>query len=45
MILIDSTAKISLAEFLQLPKTKPATEYINAQVYQKPMPQGERSIL
>lgn len=45
MVIIDSTAKISLAEFLQLPETKPASEYINGQVYQKPMPQGEHSIL
>ncbi len=45
MVLTNSTAKISLDEFLQLPETKPASEYINGQVYQKPMPQGEHSIL
>lgn len=45
MVLTDSTAKISLDEFLQLPETKPASEYINGQVYQKPMPQGKHSIL
>lgn len=45
MILTGSGTKISLAEFLQLPETKPASEYINGQVYQKPMPQGEHSIL
>lgn len=45
MILTDSDTKISLAEFLQLPETKPASEYINGQVYQKPMPQGQHSIL
>jgi Uma2 family endonuclease len=45
MVLTNPTAKISLDEFLQLPETKPASEYINGQVYQKPMPQGEHSIL
>lgn len=45
MVLTDSAAKISLAEFLQLPETKPASEYINGQVYQKPMPQGEHSLI
>ena len=39
MVLTNPTAKISLDEFLQLPETKPASEYINGQVYQKPMPQ------
>ncbi len=45
MVLTDSSAKISLDEFLQLPETKPASEYINGQVYQKPMPQGEHSLI
>ena len=45
MVLTNPTAKISLDEFLQLPETKPASEYINGQVYQKPMPQGEHSTL
>jgi Uma2 family endonuclease len=45
MALSKSTAKISLAEFLQLPETKPASEYIDGQVYQKPMPQGEHSTI
>lgn len=35
----------SLDEFLQLPETKPASEYIDGRVYQKPMPQGKHSIL
>jgi len=35
---------ISLAEFLLLPETKPASEYIDGQVYQKPMPQFQHSI-
>ena len=45
MVLTNPTAKISLDEFLQLPETKPASEYINGQVYQKPMPQGEHSLI
>jgi Uma2 family endonuclease len=36
---------ITLEEFLQLPETKPANEYINGQVVQKPMPQGKHSKL
>lgn len=36
---------ITLEEFLKLPETKPASEYINGQVIQKPMPQGKHSKL
>jgi Uma2 family endonuclease len=36
---------ISLAEFLQLPETKPASEYIDGKIYQKPMPKGKHSRL
>lgn len=40
------TAKsLTLDEFLQLPETKPASEFINGEVSQKPMPQGEHSTL
>lgn len=42
---IQSPTQLTLAEFLELPETKPASEYINGQIYQKPMPQGEHSIL
>jgi len=35
----------SLDEFLKLPETKPASEYIDGRIYQKPMPQGKHSIL
>lgn len=35
----------TLDGFLQLPETQPAIEYLNAQVTQKPMPQGEHSTL
>jgi Uma2 family endonuclease len=36
---------IALEEFLQLPETKPASEYIDGQIIQKPMPQGEHSTI
>ncbi|GBF83688.1 Uma2 family endonuclease [Aphanothece sacrum] len=34
---------LTLEEFLQLPETKPASEYINGQIIEKPMPQGKHS--
>jgi Uma2 family endonuclease len=36
---------LTLEEFLQQPETTPASEYINGQVIQKPMPQGKHSRL
>ncbi|MBE9070991.1 Uma2 family endonuclease, partial [Leptolyngbya cf. ectocarpi LEGE 11479] len=36
---------ITLEEFLQLPETKPASEYINGNIIQKPMPKGRHSRL
>jgi Uma2 family endonuclease len=36
---------LKLEEFLQLPETKPASEFIDGQVLQKPMPQGRHSTL
>ncbi|PSB32489.1 hypothetical protein C7B82_05680 [Stenomitos frigidus ULC18] len=36
---------ITLEEFLTLPETKPASEYMNGQVVQKPIPQGRHSKL
>jgi len=44
MVLIPSKT-LTLEEFLKLPETKPASEYIDGQVIQKPMPQGEHSTL
>ena len=35
----------TLEEFLKLPETKPASEYIDGQIIQKPMPQGEHSAI
>lgn len=39
------TKPLTLAEFLLLPETEPASEYINGQIIQKPMPQGKHSKL
>jgi Uma2 family endonuclease len=38
-----STNSLSIEEFLALPETKPASEYIDGQIYQKPMPQFQHS--
>lgn len=37
------TAPIALADFLELPETQPASEYIDGQILQKPMPKGKHS--
>ena len=39
------SSNLSLEEFLTLPETEPASEYIDNKIYQKPMPQGEHSTL
>ena len=39
------TKRLSLSEFLTLPETEPASEYINGKILQKPMPQGKHSII
>jgi len=36
---------VTLEEFLAQPETKPASEYIEGQIIQKPMPQGKHSRL
>jgi Uma2 family endonuclease len=36
---------LTLEAFLKLPETEPASEYINGQIIQKPMPQGEHSVI
>ncbi len=43
--LLPSSPALSLEEFLKKPETKPASEYIDGRVYQKPMPQGKHSTL
>ena len=39
----SGTNNLSIKEFLALPETKPASEYIDGQIYQKPMPQFQHS--
>jgi Uma2 family endonuclease len=44
--MVQSPSKpITLEEFLQLPETQPASEYIDGQIVQKPMPQGKHSTI
>ena len=42
---ITLSQSVSLEEFLKLPETKPASEYINGKIVQKPMPKGRHSRL
>ena len=37
------TKSVTLDDFLKLPETKPASEFIDGQIIQKPMPQGKHS--
>lgn len=39
------TKSLTLEQFLQRPETKPASEFFQGEVVQKPMPQGEHSTL
>jgi Uma2 family endonuclease len=41
----DTQSQMTLEEFLQLPETKPASEFIKGKIYQKPMPDGKHSAL
>lgn len=43
--MVQASTKITLDEFLKLPETKPYSEYINGQIFQKSMPQGKHSQL
>ena len=44
--MVQTPSKIlSLEEFLKLPETKPASEYVDGQIIQKPMPQGKHSTI
>jgi Uma2 family endonuclease len=40
-----SSKPISLEEFLALPETKPASEYVDGKIIQKPMPKGKHSTI
>ena len=42
---LQSPPQLSLADFLKLPGTKPASEYIDGRIYPKPMPQGKHSAI
>jgi Uma2 family endonuclease len=42
---IASKPQLTLDDFLKLPETKPASDFINREIIQKPMPQGEHSRL
>jgi Uma2 family endonuclease len=44
--MVQTRAKsIELESFLKLPETKPASEFIDGQIIQKPMPQGKHSTI
>lgn len=44
--MVQTPAKpLSLEEFLKLPETEPASEYMDGQIIQKPIPQGEHSVI
>jgi Uma2 family endonuclease len=45
MTSIQSPPQLSLTDFLKLPETKPASEYIDGRIYQKPMPEGKHSAI
>ena len=46
MVKVNQTQEtLTLADFLELPETKPANEYIDGKIEQKLMPQGKHSIL
>lgn len=40
-----SPKPLTLEEFLQQPETQPASEFIEGEIIQKPMPQGKHSVL
>ena len=44
-MVIAPVKTLSLKEFLEMPETKPASEYIQNQIVQKPMPKGRHSLL
>lgn len=44
--MVQTSAKsLTLEAFLALPETKPASEYVDGQIIQKPMPQGKHSVV
>ncbi|ACK72870.1 protein of unknown function DUF820 [Gloeothece citriformis PCC 7424] len=45
VIVKQNIENLTLEDFLNLPESQPAFEYINGKIEQKPMPQGEHSTL
>jgi Uma2 family endonuclease len=43
--MVTTAQSLTLDEFLKLPETEPASEFTNGEIIQKPMPQGEHSLL
>lgn len=43
--IMQSLRNFSRNDVLKLPETKPASEYIDSEIIQKPMPQGKHSII
>jgi Uma2 family endonuclease len=44
--MVQTPVKVmTLAEFLLLPETKPASEFIDGHIIPKPMPQGKHSLI
>lgn len=43
--MVTSSKSLTLKEFLALPETKPASEYIDGKTIQKPMPKGKHSTI
>ncbi|MEI1373810.1 Uma2 family endonuclease [Nostoc sp. UHCC 0926] len=42
---IASQPQLTLDDFLKLPETEPASDFINKEIIQKPMPQGEHGLI
>jgi Uma2 family endonuclease len=40
-----TTPPLTLAAFLAMPETKPASEFVDGEIFQKPMPKGKHSIV
>lgn len=40
-----ATQSLTLEKFLQLPETQPPSEFIKGEIIQKPMPQGQHSLI
>lgn len=43
--MVQIPATLTLEEFLKLPETEPASEYVDGEIIQKPMPQGKHSVI